>query len=131
MQRNPEWVSDGKISILYQMGLAKSPDVPTHVPLILDFAKTPEDRQVLELKFATYAMGYPIFGPPEIPAERLAALRAGLAAALADPDTRNDAARLRIAIDAVAGEAVEGIVRKAHAAPPAIVARLLEASKAP
>ena len=63
-QRNPEWVTDNKVSILYQMGLRKSADIPAHVPLILDFAKTPEDRQVLELKFASYSMGYPIFGPP-------------------------------------------------------------------
>jgi hypothetical protein len=130
-QRNPEWLTDGKISILYQMGLDKSPEVPAHVPLILDFAKTPEDRQVLELKFATYAIGYPVFGPPEIPAERLAAVRAAFAATLKDPDTRAEAARLRLDIAPMSGEAVEGIIRKAHASPPAVVARLLAASKAP
>jgi len=130
-QRNPEWVTDGKVSILYQMGLDKSPDVPASVPLILDFAKTPADRQVLELKFATYSMGYPIFGPPEIPPDRLVAMRASLAAALNDPDTRADAAKLRIDIDPLSGETIEGFIRKAHSSPPAVVSRLLEASKAP
>jgi tripartite-type tricarboxylate transporter receptor subunit TctC len=130
-QRNPDWISDSKVSILYQMGLEKSPDIPASVPLILDFAKTPQDRQVLELKFATYAMGYPIFGPPGIPPERVAVLRKALAAALNDPVTRADAAKQRIEIDPVPGERIEGIVRKARATPAAIVKRLLEASKPP
>jgi tripartite-type tricarboxylate transporter receptor subunit TctC len=99
-QRNPEWITGGKVSILYQMGLEKTPDIPASVPLILDLAKSPDDRQVLELKFATYAMGYPIFGP-----------------------------KLRIEIDPVAGGAIENIVKKAAASPPPIVARLIQASK--
>jgi tripartite-type tricarboxylate transporter receptor subunit TctC len=128
-QRSPQWMTENKLSILYQMGLRKSADIPAHIPLILDFAKTPEDRAVLELKFATYSMGYPIFGPPGIPTDRLAALRKALAQALADPITRADAAKLRIDIDPVAGEAMESMVNKAAASPPAIVARLIEASK--
>ncbi len=130
-QRNPEWMTENKISILYQMGLQKSADIPTHVPLILDFARTTEDRQVLELKFATYSMGYPIFAPPGIPADRLAAMRKALIEALNDPVTRADAAKLRIDVDPMAGEAIESIVNKAYASPPAIVARLIEGSKPP
>lgn len=128
-QRNPEWITDGKVSILYQMGLQKSPDIPASVPLILDFAKSPEDRQVLELKFGTYAMGYPVFGPPGIPPARLATLREALAATLADPATRAEAAKLRIDIDPVTGETMESIIKKAAASPPPIVARFLQASK--
>jgi tripartite-type tricarboxylate transporter receptor subunit TctC len=130
-QRNPEWITDSKVSILYQMGLRKSLEIPAAIPLILDFAKTPEDRAVLELKFATYSMGYPIFAPPEIPPDRLDALRRAMATTLGDPVTRADAANLRIDIDPMTGEVMEGIVRKAHATPPAIVARLVEASKLP
>jgi tripartite-type tricarboxylate transporter receptor subunit TctC len=130
-QRNPEWLTNNTVSVLYQMGLQKSAAIPADVPLVLDFAKTPEDRAVLELKFATYSMGYPIFGPPGIPAGRLAALRQALAATLADPATRAEAAKLRIDIDLMPGETIEHIIQKAHASPPAIVARLIEASKPP
>ena len=128
-QRNPKWMTEKKLSILYQMGLKKSADIPADIPLILDFAKTPEDRAVLELKFATYSMGYPVFGPPGIPADRLAALRKAFTQTLADPITRADAAKLRIDIAPVAGEAMESMVKKAAASPPAIVARLIQASK--
>jgi hypothetical protein len=128
-QRNPQWITDNKVSMLYQMGLQKSADIPAHIPLILDFAKTPDDRAVLELKFATYSMGYPIFGPPNIPANRLAVVRKALIDALNDPVTRADAAKLRIDIAPVTGETMERIVNKAVASPPAIVSRLVEASK--
>ena len=130
-QRNPEWISDKKIAVLYQMGVAKSTQIPADVPLILDFAKTPEDRAVLELKFATNSMGYPIFAPPGIPQDRLAALRKALADALDDPVTRADAAKLRIDIEPMTGAAIETVVNKAHASPPAVIARLIEGSKPP
>jgi hypothetical protein len=61
--RNADWLTKKEVSILYQMGLEKDSDIPSDVPLILDFAKTDEDRQVLELKFASYALGYPVFAP--------------------------------------------------------------------
>jgi len=130
-QRNPDWMTDGKISLLYQAGLEKSSEIPANVPLLLDFAKTPEDRQVLELKFSSYSMGYPIFGPPEVPADRLVALRLAFANASSDPTTRAEAAKQRIDLDPIAGETIEGIIRKAHESPPSIVARLLEALKPP
>ena len=76
-------------------------------------------------------MGYPIFGPPGIPLDRLDALRKALSAALADPITRQEAAKLRIDIEHVAGETIERIVQRAHASPAALVARMIEASKAP
>jgi len=130
-QRNPNWLTDGTLSILYQMGLQKSALVLADVPLILDFAKTPEDRAVLELKFATYSMGWPILGPPDIPPDRLAALRKAMSATLEDPVTRSDAAKLRIDIEHITGEAIERIIQRAHASSPATVARLIEASKPP
>jgi tripartite-type tricarboxylate transporter receptor subunit TctC len=44
----PDWLRDKKITILVQMALEKHPDLP-NVPLILDFAKTSQDRQEMEL----------------------------------------------------------------------------------
>jgi hypothetical protein len=49
--RNSEWLRNGTISLLYQMGLTKNPNIRADVPLVLDFTRTLEDRRVLELKF--------------------------------------------------------------------------------
>jgi tripartite-type tricarboxylate transporter receptor subunit TctC len=129
--RNFEWLRDGKISVLYQNGVRHHPEIPADVPLIFDFAKTAAERQILALKFAPYDVGYAFMAPPETPPERVAALRAALAATFNDPAYRADAARERLEVDPVVGEEAEMVIRNAFAVEPAIVTRLVEAIKPP
>jgi tripartite-type tricarboxylate transporter receptor subunit TctC len=129
--RNAEWLREGKISLLYQMGLKRHPDIPAEVPLSLDLTRTPVERQMLELKFSANDVGYAFMAPPETPAERVAALRAAMTAAVNDPAFRADAAREKIEVDPVAGAEVEAIIRSAYAAPPDVLTRINEAIKPP
>ena len=129
--RNAEWLRDGKISLLYQMGLKRHPDIPVDVPLSLDLTRTPLERQMLELKFSAYDVGYAFMAPPETPAERVAVLRAAMTAAVNDPAFRADAEREKIEVDPVAGAEVEAIIRNAYAASPDVLTRLNEAIKPP
>ena len=129
--RNAEWLRDGKISLLYQMGLKRHPDIPVDVPLSLDLTRTPLERQMLELKFSAYDVGYAFMAPPETPPERVAVLRAAMTAAVNDPAFRADAAREKIEVDPVAGAEVESIIRNAYAASPELLTRLNEAIKPP
>jgi tripartite-type tricarboxylate transporter receptor subunit TctC len=129
--RNSEWLSDGKISLLYQMGLKRHPDIPREVPLSLDLTSTAAERQLLELKFSAYDVGYAFMAPPGTPAASVAVLRAALAATFNDPAYQADAIKERLELDPVAGEEVEAIIRNAYGAPPEIIARLIEASKPP
>jgi len=129
--RNSEWLRDGKISLLYQMGRKKHPDIPAEVPLSLDLVKSPADRRVLELKFSAYDVGYPFMAPPQTPAERVAALRAAFTATFNDPAYRADAVRELLEVDPVSGEEMERIIRSGYAAPPEILSRLIEAIKPP
>jgi tripartite-type tricarboxylate transporter receptor subunit TctC len=129
--RNSEWLRDGTISVLYQTGLRRNPEIPGDVPLVLDFTRTAAERQLLELKFSAYDVGYAFMAPPETPADRVAALRDALAATFDDPVYRADAAREHLEIDPVAGAEVEAIIKQAYAAPPDVLARLAEAIKPP
>jgi len=129
--RNAEWLRDGKISLLYQMGLKRHPDIPADVPLSLDLTRTPLERQMLELKFSAYDIGYAFMAPPETPPERVAALRAAMTGAVNDPAFRADAVREKIEVDPVAGAEVETIIRNAYAASPEVLTRLNEAMKPP
>ena len=70
------WVRDKRIIVLVQMSLSKHPDLPD-VPLIMDLAKTNEQRQIFKMIFARQTMGRPYLAPPGVPADRLAALRQG------------------------------------------------------
>jgi len=129
--RNSEWLREGRISLLYQMGLKRHPDIPAEVPLSLDLTRTPDDRRILELKFSAYDVGYAFMAPPETPSERVAALRAAMTAAVNDPAFRADAAREQIEVDPVAGAEVEAIIAGAYATPPDLLARLNAAMKPP
>ena len=69
------WLAEKKINILFQMGLSKHPDLPD-VPLIIDLAKSDEDRAVLKLMFARQVDGLALSGA----ARHSAGSRRGIAA---------------------------------------------------
>jgi len=50
--QKPDWLRDKKINLLAQAGARKHPELPD-VPLLADFARSGEDRQILEIYFAT------------------------------------------------------------------------------
>ena len=50
------WIGDKSINILIQLSLAKHPDLPD-VPLVMDYAKTEEQKQIFQLIFARQVMG--------------------------------------------------------------------------
>ena len=129
--RNADWLTKKEVSILYQMGLEKDSDIPSDVPLILDFAKTDEDRQVLELKFASYALGYPVFAPESTPPERVRMLRSAFAKAFEDSALLSEAKSLRLDIVPVSGEAIQTILQKSYASSPNVRERLAQAGRPP
>lgn len=115
-----DWLRDKKINLLLQLSLAKHPDLP-NVPLIMDLAKTPEQKAVLELIFARQVMGRPVYGPPRIPTDRLTALRRAFDATMKDPKFVADAEKGKWEITPVSGEEIEALMKRVYATPKAIV----------
>lgn len=116
------WLKDNKIRLLMQIGLQKDPELPD-LPLVLDFAKDAEQRAALELIFASKTIGRPFTLPQDIAADRLATLRAGFMAATKDQKLLAEAQKMKLDVQATTGEAVEAVVRKAFAAPSAVIQR--------
>ncbi len=123
--RKADWLAEKKINILFQLALEKHPELPD-VPLVADLARTPEDRQVLELLLAPQEMGRPFFAPPGVPADRVAALREAFARTLKDPDFLRDAEKAGVEVRYTSGEAVRDLLARAYAAPPEVVRRAVE-----
>ena len=113
-------IDEKKFTILVQLGLDKHPDLPD-VPLILDFAKSDEQRQILRLIFARQAMGRPFVGPPNIPPERAKALRDAFMATMQDKDFLADTAKAQMEITPVDGEKVQALVKEIYATPSDVV----------
>jgi tripartite-type tricarboxylate transporter receptor subunit TctC len=78
-------------------------------------------------------MAYPFVAPPDVPLPRIAALRAGFAATMRDPEFLAEATRLNLDVDPISAEQVTAVVRKAYTMPGDVVARtkaVLEAGSA-
>ena len=121
----PEWLREGKINILVQIGLAKAPDLQ-HVPLLMDLASNPEDRAMLRLLSAPSVIGRPIFGPPGVPAERVQALRRAFGATVKDPAFVAELEKAQLELEPVSGEELERLVNEIAATPKHIADRLAE-----
>src|SRR5262249_62146156 len=65
---------DKKVNFLLQLGLNESAHLPG-VPVAIDLIKDPGDRQVFELLAIPQEFGRPFLAPPDVPADRLAALQ--------------------------------------------------------
>jgi tripartite-type tricarboxylate transporter receptor subunit TctC len=107
--RKADWIADKKINILFQIADEKHPDLPD-IPLMGDFIRSPGDRQVYNFLLAPQEFGRPFFAPPDVPADRLAALRLAFERTLKDPVFLADAEKTGIEIQHRSGQDVEKTV---------------------
>jgi tripartite-type tricarboxylate transporter receptor subunit TctC len=116
----------GELNILLQAGLEPDPRIKD-VPQALQAARSPEDRQALELFFARVAMGRPFVLPPGVPADRIAALRTAFQVMLKYPAFLADAEKLRLRVVATTGDRMTALLADAYKTSPAIVQRTIKA----
>jgi tripartite-type tricarboxylate transporter receptor subunit TctC len=120
--RRTSQYKDGKFRIVIQMATEGDP-VLGDLPLVTDFAKTPQNRAALDLIFARVDVGRPFVAPPGLPAARVKALRDSFTATMNDADFKKDVAEAKFEITAITGEQLENLVRKAYATPKEVVKR--------
>jgi tripartite-type tricarboxylate transporter receptor subunit TctC len=118
-----DWIRDGKLVPLLQMGLEKHPDLAA-VPRFIDLAIDERTRAVIKLVAASAGIARPIAAPPGVPAERIALLRRAFAAMVQDAAFAADTARLHEEVRPVSGEELTARVREIIDAPPAAIALL-------
>jgi tripartite-type tricarboxylate transporter receptor subunit TctC len=96
-------IDSGDMKLVIQMGPQKT-DVFGNVPSVFDYAKSDEDRQILEIHFGQLKLARPVMAPPGVPADRMAALSKGLQDSLKDDGLLADAKKAQIDIEYVSGE---------------------------
>src|SRR6185295_10062161 len=94
----PDWIAEKKLKFLLQYGAHPHPELKG-VPFALDLIKDPVRHQIMEVASAPLSLGRPIAAPPDVPAERLAALRTAIADTFRDPDYLAECASLRLECD--------------------------------
>jgi len=126
--QRPDWLEKGFIRVLVQENLSGNPMFDRlGVPKSIEFAKTPEDRQVIELAYSQQAFGRPYILPPGTPTERAAALRQAFMAATRDEELLAEAKKMRVEVRPLSGEDMQALVTKIYATPRAVVDRTREA----
>jgi tripartite-type tricarboxylate transporter receptor subunit TctC len=118
----PNWVKEGKINVLVQMSMTKHPDLP-EVPLLLDLVTNDGDHRALELIFARQVFARPYLAPPDVPVDRVAALRSAFRAVTKDPGFLADIERQKFELNPLGGEEMQVYVARLYDTPKAVVAR--------
>jgi tripartite-type tricarboxylate transporter receptor subunit TctC len=122
---NPEWLKDRKINLLIQVGVEKEADIP-EVPLLVDEVKGEEAKQIATLVSIPTAIGYTVFAAPDVPAARIAALRAAFDATMKDPEFLADADKHKMLIKPRTGAEVAKLVASVKDTPPAVLKKTAE-----
>jgi tripartite-type tricarboxylate transporter receptor subunit TctC len=121
---------DGLVKVLVQEDVESLPALQKlGVPLITDFAKDQERKRALEAYLAQGAISRPFLLPPEVPAERIQALRKAFADTIKDPDFQADAAKQKLDVNAEKGEEVQARVDKIYSTDPKLIAVLRKAAE--
>jgi tripartite-type tricarboxylate transporter receptor subunit TctC len=99
------------------------------VPTVLDVAGNPERQAVLKLIIARQTMARPFVAPPDIPPERLTALRNAFDATMRDPEFLADATRQGLDVRPVTGAEADALIAQVYATAPDVVKRAVEYMK--
>jgi tripartite-type tricarboxylate transporter receptor subunit TctC len=119
----PQWIKDKLIYVVVQAGPRAS---DLNAPSVEELARTPDDRMTIELIVSGTQLGRPFATTPDIPADRLAALRDAFRATMKDPEFLKDTAQLNFEVNPVYGEPMQKIVEKILSTPKHVAVRAKE-----
>jgi tripartite-type tricarboxylate transporter receptor subunit TctC len=124
---NPDWIKNKTVNILFQVGPKREPDLDA--PLWSELAENDQQRQILEVLSGDVAVGRPILTAPDVPADRVAALRAAFDATLKDPQFLAAAAKARMYMNPIGGVELQQIAGKIVSPSPDVIAKVKDAIK--
>lgn len=119
-----QWLAENKVRVLLQYGPEKEPALKD-VPYGDDLVKNEEDKLLFRAAYGPLTLGRPFVLPPDVPADRVAAMRKAFMDMIKDPDFRAEADKQGLLIDSPrSGEQLQEEIRRLYATPPHIVERL-------
>src|SRR6185312_2233328 len=116
-----QWLKDGQVRIVTHYAEQRLPELPD-IPSIYEIAKTAEQRPVLRLFGSTDALGRSLLLPPEVPGERIAALREAFRRMVQDADFQADAREQKLVMRPLDGAGLQALVGSAFDISPENVA---------
>ncbi len=123
---HPDWMANHLVNILIQAAISKTDEIPG-VPRATDFAINPEQLQILKVLMASQGMARPFVAPPDIPADRKAALIAAFDGTMTDPDFLTEAQKLAFDVRPVTGATIDKILADVYATPKDVLEKTIKA----
>jgi tripartite-type tricarboxylate transporter receptor subunit TctC len=111
------------LRVLVQFGTARHSTLPD-VPTAIELAMTDDARKLLAFYALKYQMARPVIMPPEVPKERVEALRRAFDATMKDRAFIADAGKLGFDIDPINGEQITKLIQQIEDTPQSIVDRV-------
>jgi tripartite-type tricarboxylate transporter receptor subunit TctC len=122
--QKPDWIRDGRLKLLLQIGPKPNAELTQRgVPELWRYIKSEDDRKVAEMITSQQAFQRPYFVAPGTPPEHVATLRAAFDAAMKDTQFLADAEKMHIDVSPLPGAEVQERVATFYATPKAIVER--------
>ena len=116
------WLQDKKVTIPVQFTLSRMPDLPD-VPTLIELSQG-EAREIAEFLAAGTPHARALAVGPNVPDDRVAALRAAVEAMMKDKDFLDDAAKRSLAISPRTAAEVQVLTEKIVGASPAFVEKV-------
>jgi tripartite-type tricarboxylate transporter receptor subunit TctC len=123
---HPDYIQDHKINVIVQIGLRKHPELPD-VPTLDEVAQNSDQGQLIRLIVTTLGMSRPFAAPPDIPADRKAALVAAFERTTQDSQFKANAQRIKLDVDFVPAAVIDKLLANAYAIPKALITRTADA----
>jgi tripartite-type tricarboxylate transporter receptor subunit TctC len=118
-----EWVTDHKVRILLQYGSERLPQL-SDVPTAIELVTSDDDRAALRFYATKFALARPLLIPPDVPADRVAALQQAFADTMEDPRYLEEAQRIGLDTNWLGAKDVGDRIRDINETPQAVIDRL-------
>jgi tripartite-type tricarboxylate transporter receptor subunit TctC len=121
-----QWLNDKKVNVIIQAALKKQPEL-ADVPLASELTKDPEQLQILKLLLTTQEMARPFAAPPDIPADRKAALVTAFGKTMQDPEFLAEAQKLSMDVNPLDAKTMDQLLAELYATPKSVLEKAAQA----
>jgi tripartite-type tricarboxylate transporter receptor subunit TctC len=117
------WINERKAHPFVRFTEKRPAEIPDSATFINTFAKTEEQRQLLNVLNAADEIGRPFIVSKQVPAERLTILRNAFNATMKDPAFLAEMEKQQLPVHPLSGEEAEAVVARMANVPPQIAAK--------
>lgn len=121
----------GNLTLFVQLDLNRTLPLFGDATPIKTMLKTPELQKAGQLVFGPSALTRPLAAPPDVPADRVKALRTALIDTMKDPAMIKDGAKIDVTFHPLTGDEVEEMIHEFYATPASVVKKAYAYSHTP